>query len=508
MKPVRWAWAGLWVLSGCVGSVGDSPVVSEPLNLQLTASAMPLAAAAGFADQRGGGVFASDKAEPVRLRIDGSQAALENHPENREPPGRVRRVWPIGPDSAWVVADNGIYVARAGFLYELRLGQAIAPGDFVAAAVGGDERTFVALESGLFRLDAGELSELRVGGKSLTGVGALAVAAAPDGSTAVWFTQAGKLRYAKQVARARYEISDAGLDEHVVALAGLSPAPNAFGELWVLTEHALLRHSPERGFETLQPESPGRVLLAAGRFMWLQTANTLYRYAADGARWGRITGDHAHDSLLAVDASGSAWLQNAAGAYALSDKATPRVLGLFEASSVYLPDVQVSARVLSADTPLGVTFTLDDGERIERKLEQARSPASESGSLDFSLGGFDAAGSEQTYSFAGLGAGLHTLRVEARHAGGVTERELHFDLRNAMAEALSFARDIQPIFTARCAKCHLSGPGHMLGSYEVWHEERQKIVSAVVELRMPADGPLDPAQIQLIQRWAAAGGAP
>jgi hypothetical protein len=38
--------------------------------------------------------------------------------------------------------------------------------------------------------------------------------------------------------------------------------------------------------------------------------------------------------------------------------------------------------------------------------------------------------------------------------------------------------------------------------------EKERIVAAVVELRMPADGPLDPAQIKVLQRWAAGGALP
>ena len=170
-------------------------------------------------------------------------------------------------------------------------------------------------------------------------------------------------------------------------------------------------------------------------------------------------------STAAVDASGSAWLRNDSGAFALSDKATPRVLGLFEAASVYQPDVHVSARLLSADAPLAVTFTLDDGQRIERTREDGRAPAADSGSLDFSLGGFDAAGGEQTYSFAGLPPGLHTLHVEVRHAGGTTARALHFDLRSATAEAPSFARDIhglpgtaKVIAGGNCRSCGTCAP--------------------------------------------------
>jgi hypothetical protein len=216
--------------------------------------------------------------------------------------------------------------------------------------------------------------------------------------------------------------------------------------------------------------------------------------------------------LLAADASGSVWVSTGVLSALVSEPAMPRVFGLLEAGRVYSPDVQVSARLLMADAPLGVTFALDDGERIERKLEQARrletETETETDSLDFSLGGFDASGHEQSYSFAGLAAGLHTLTISARTEHGETQRRLHFDMQVEDATELSWASDVQPIFNARCSKCHSAGPGHPLNSYALWSAEKTKIIAAVVELRMPADGPLDPTQIQTIQRWAAAGAAP
>jgi hypothetical protein len=47
-----------------------------------------------------------------------------------------------------------------------------------------------------------------------------------------------------------------------------------------------------------------------------------------------------------------------------------------------------------------------------------------------------------------------------------------------------------------------------LKTYAEWMAQKDLIVNAVTELRMPADGPLDPSQIELLQRWAAGGGAP
>ena len=499
-------------VSACVGEVGEEPLAAGALELQPTAAAVALAAHGGFADQRGGGVFVDDAGHAVRLRSDGSRAALESHPANPEPPGPVRRVLATGPDSAWVLADNRVYAAREGWLYAVQSGIELAPDAVVAAAVGGEDQAYVALRQGLYRLDGNSLSELRAGNKALSGVSALAVAPAPDGSRAVWFVRDGRLQYAKQVANQRYSVSDAGLSQsalsgELVALAGVTAAPGALGELWVLTRGALLRHTPEQGFVVVDLPAAGRALFAAGRYLWVQAGERLLRYAADSGRWGELSPRRVEPQLLAADASGCLWLRSGADSSVLCDRGVPRVLGLFEAGRVYLPDVALSARVAGADAPLGLRFTLDDGEHIERPLEQAQKHAD--GSLEFALGGFDANGAVQSYSLAGLPAGLHTLTVEARRAAGSSVRRLHFEMRGKGSEPLSYADDIAPIFASRCAKCHEgNGPGHALDTYSAWAAEKTKIVAAVLELRMPADGPLDPSQIKTIQRWAAGGAEP
>ncbi|MET0387059.1 MAG: hypothetical protein ABW321_13920 [Polyangiales bacterium] len=510
MTDSKRAWWLAAALSACTGEVSSNPLVTSPAELQLTAAEVPLAAQGGFADQRGGGVFVDAQGRAVRLGIDGTRLSLQSHPSNREAPGRVQRIVPVGADCAWVLTDTGVYQASSGWLSELRFGLAITSDDVIAAAVSGDDQRYVALRQGLYQLDAAGLSALTASGKPLAGISALAIAPAPDGSRAVWFVQGSRLRYAKQLARARYEINDAELPEStladgVVGLAGVSAAPGSLGELWVLTERALLSFTPQLGFRSFEPPAQARKLYSAGRFVWLETERALYRYAADEQRWRELTMAQTSPQLLAADASGTAWLSSAGESLALGELALPRVLGLFESGRVYSADVQLSARVLAADAPQAVAFNLDDGEHVVRELEHAREDA---GSLQFSLGGYDASGREQSYSLAGLAAGLHTLTISALTEHGVTTRRLHFDMRAAEASALSWSSDVQPIYAARCAKCHDAGPGRALGTYQAWVDQSELIVRALVEARMPADGPLDPSQIQTIQRWAAGGAEP
>jgi hypothetical protein len=512
---MRRGWVAIagWLVCACSsGDIGDNPLSAAALDVEQTDAALELAAGSGFADERGGGVFATSDGKAVRLRVDGSQGRLENHPGNTTAPGAVRGVFPVGPYSALAATDHGLFVAESGWLIAPSWRDALDPAGIIAAAMGGNGVVWLAHQRGLYRIEAGRLSELKVEHESLSGLTALAVAPAPNGANAVWFAQGKTLSYARQTARASYEVLAGGLSEEVVeariiGLAGVSASPSSAGELWLITSRALFQFAKQRWISHETGGAP-EALMSAGRYVWLQTSEDVFRYDADAERWGRIKRMHGPLSLLAADATGSAWINVAGRSLMLSTGAVPRVLGMFEGARVYEADVFVRAQIAGTDAPDRISFLLDDGEEVERESGDGLPGEGTVATLDYALGGFDAAGREQSYSLAGIGAGMHTLTVRAEFASRVEERRLHFDFRSSNAQALSFAADVQPIFEQRCAKCHSSGPGHALGDYDQWVAEKDRIVRAVVELRMPADGPLDPSQIQTLQRWAAGGAKP
>jgi hypothetical protein len=512
---MRRGWVAIagWIACACSsGDIGENPLIATPLEVEQTEAALELAAGSGFADERGGGVFATPDGKAVRLRVDGSQGRLESHPGNSQAPETVRRVFPVGPYSALVAADNGLFIAESGWLIEPSWRDALDPSGIVAAAMGGNGVVWLAHERGLYRIEAGELSELKVERKSLLGLTALAVAPAPNGANAVWFAQGTTLSYARQTARARYEVVSGGLAEDAVklsirGLAGVSASPGTAGELWLITPRALFHLTNQSWISYEVPGTP-EAIVSAGRYVWLQTSDGLFRYDADAERWGEVEHLDGPLSLLAADATGSVWIKAADQSLTLSSGAIPRVLGLFEGARVYDADIYVRAQIAGKDPPERVSFLLDDGEEVDCAPEDGLPGEGTVATLDYALGGFDAAGRERSYSLAGIGAGMHTLTVRAHFGSGMQHRRLHFDFRSSSAQPLSFASDVQPIFDARCAKCHSSGPGHALSTYDTWVAEKERIVRAVVELRMPADGPLDPNQIQTLQRWAAGGAKP
>lgn len=495
----------------CVGTIGDNPIQAKPIELELVESEVVLSAAPGFADERGGGIFLADEGVAVRLRADGSKGRLESHPGNESAPGAIQRVFATGPFSALVVADNGVYMAESGWLIEPRWRDALPAEGLRAVAAAGDGIAWIAHDRGLFRLEAGELFELAADGESLTEITALAVAPAPSGGNAVWFAQGATLLFAEQTARQRYAISDGGLSKddlggQILALAAVSAAPSSPGQLWLISERTVFAHGPD-GWQRFKAKRAPNELVAAGRFVWLRAGDQLYRYDVQTNGWGALA-DTQVERLLSADASGTLWLQTQGKTMQARPFALPRLLGLFEGARLYTADLHLRALWPADAAPEWVSFVLDDGTPVEQEMAQAMPGESALATLDFALGGFDAAGREKSYSLAGLDDGLHALTVRARFEDREVTRTLNFELSTKGGGALSYERDVRPIFGARCAKCHEQGPGHVLTSYEDWVNDKERIVAAVIELRMPADGPLDPAQIKILQRWAAGGALP
>jgi len=502
----------LGLLAGCTGDIADSPLTAAPFTPQVGQVAVALADGSGFADERGGGVFVSADGKAVRLRLDGSAGRLDSHPGNTKPPGKVLKVYNAGPFVALVAAENGLYVAESGWLIEPSWRDQLDAAGIVAVAPDLDGVTWVAHQKGLFRIEGGLLSELKVEGTSLLGLSAVAVAPAPDSGRAVWFAQGTQLSLAKQTARSTYEVTDGGITKSelsggIRALAGITASPTSPGELWLITDEKLYQQSGGSWRSRALDEAPSD-LLASGRFAWLRAGDTLYRYRADDQRWSRMEGLTAVPSLLAAEPGGSLWVRLGEQTATVAPGVLPRLLGLFEGVRVYDTELPVRAQFPAATAPASVSFVLDDGERVERKLEEALPGEGGASTLDFAWGGFDVAGREKPYSLVGFTRGLHTLTVEAHFAEGDQTRALHFEFRGGMSEQLSFAKDVKPIAEARCGKCHDTGPGHVLSTFEQWVAEKDKLVLALVEQRMPADGPLDPTQLQTIQRWAFGGAAP
>jgi hypothetical protein len=494
------------LLAGLLAACGDStpsipldhpsPQPFQPMLLQAQAD---VASAPGFADQTGGGIFATATGETLRLRLDGTRSTLENHPGNPVTPGRARAVFRMGPGSALVEADNGLFLAQAGWLIAPSWRDSLGPG-LTATASTSEGAAWLGHASGLYLLKDGALSALKVDGKPLEGITALAAAPADNGAQGLWFLRQDALWLAVRTATGAWRVSaaDAPLleGERPVTLVGLGASEKGKAEAWLLTSERLLRRAADGWRQVALAQKPTQVL-AAGRFLWVKAGEKLLSYDADAGTWGEASGVDTREFLfLAADESGCAWVQLGAETVALTRGPVPRVLGVHEGMQVVEDALVVRARVVPGTEPLSVTFEVAGVE------VPVRGPA-------YSLGGVETDGSFRPYSFVGLEPGPHTLSAVARYGDGTeARRSVSFEYQPLSTVALGWDKDIRPIHESRCAKCHQSGPGRALSSYELWKENAPLIVAAVREQRMPADGPLDPQLISVIQRWAATGANP
>ncbi|MCA3016153.1 MAG: hypothetical protein INH41_27535 [Myxococcaceae bacterium] len=488
------------------------PLLAEPVDVTALAAPVDLSAAPAFADERGGGLFIDLAGRVLRLRADGSRAALESHPRNPVAPGPASSLWPLGPSTALVVTDRGLFIADGGWLIAPPW-QARLPSDgFVAVASGGDGIAWVAHRDGLFRVEGGELQELEADGASLTGITALTVTPGPRADP--WFARDGALWVAAQTGPARFSIRDSGLTADdlaggVLDLAGLATGPSTGGGVWVATPRLLLERTPE-GWRRLAPGSAARRLRAAGRFLWVQSGDALLRYDAEARAWAVARGLEASPTLLAVDAAGSAWVRAGAQTLSVSVGAPLRVEGLHEGQVLYEPEALLTVVTPGAVVLESLTWRFDEqpARTVDVRTGQPGAPPQQ-GLTYFPLGGVEASGRARVVSFSGLSDGWHTLHLAARSADGVERaRAVRFDLEASATAAVSYERDLKPLSASRCDKCHGTGTQPALSTYAQWKANAAAAAAAVRDRRMPADGPLDPAGVRLIQRWASGGTLP
>jgi hypothetical protein len=479
---------------------GSDPAKPAAFTATRVDTAQSLAASPGFADQSGGGIFATASGGVVRLRLDGTKAALAPHPQNKVALGAVKATFRLGPQSALVETDTGLFLADKGWLIE-PLWQEVLGAGIVATAQTADGASWLAHPKGLFQIQGGVLASLKLSGQPLTGITTMTAAPAEDGLPGLWFARQGKLNVVVASAPGVYQVrgTDAplGTGETVRTLAGLGAGAGVPGEVWVLTSTRLLRRDAA-GWSTVALPSLPEQLIGSGRHLWARSGGQLFTYDADAKTWGVAEGlPSGAVELLASDESGCAWVRVDGAAMAISRSPAPRVTGMHQGMLVVEDGLVVQARLPPGTPPKSVIFQLEGQQEVV-----ATGPA-------FSMGGLEADGETlKAFSFASLTAGAHTLNVVSRFEdGSEARRQLPF-VYQPLTTTPSYARDIRPISEARCTKCHTTSPGRPLNTYELWKSNAQLINAAVRDLRMPADGPLDPQGIALIQRWVSSGALP
>lgn len=493
----KWWWVVPLLAVGCGPT--QRPRIGT-FDAQSTMSTLEAAPLAGFADEAGDALLLQPSGSPVRVRLDGSQGPLESHPGNPEPPGAVRGLWPLGPHSALVAAANGLYIAQAGWLIAPPWRVLLSPEGVVGAADTADGTAWIAHESGLFRLKDGQLAELKISGASVAGLKAVVAGRAEDGQAAVWFASQAGLSMVTPSGMGGYSVRRASLAVNgasIRVLASVGDGMTTPGEVWVLSTDGLYRNADD-GWHGYDLGGVPDGLSAAGRTVWALVKHKLLRFDVDENEWEQAQGlDGEPTALLAADTAGAAWVQLNGVAAQVARGRLPRLRGFDQNERVSDGDFVIQAVPPPGPVPSSVRFAVDNGDEVT-----VAPPL-------YSFGGADTEGRPRSYSLVGLSEGMHALALRLGYGDGTTaERTVPFAFKPVSLEILSWDKDIRPIFEARCAACHVSGPGPELVGYEKWKANAETIVYMLRERRMPADGPLEPELILRVQRWAQMGTPP
>ncbi|MER2564944.1 MAG: hypothetical protein ABTQ32_29740 [Myxococcaceae bacterium] len=513
MQGRLWTTAAVMWSLGCGGTITEA-LTAGPVDVTAIASMVDVAATPAFADERGGGLFIDLAGRVVRLRSDGTRAALESHPQNPIPPGPASSIWPLGPFTALVVTDRGLFVADSGWLIAPPWQTRLSAEGFLSSATGLDGVAWIAHQDGLFRVEGGSLKELKANGQPITGITALAIAPATDLRPGVWFAQGSTVSVAAQTSTSTFSIRDSGLTAEELAggvrgIAGITASRTSQGEVWVITPKLLFQRTLTSWRRYELGRTPKQVM-SSGRFLWLQSGDGLYRYDADAKAWGNARGLEAVPRLLAVDAAGSAWVRVLDKTLSISPAPALRLTGIFQSQIIYEPEATLQV-VTPTDAPLeSLSWRFDDNQPKTVDVTKGQAGAPPQQRLVFhSLGGVEPSGHLKLVSFAALTDGPHTIEVTATTVDGVESKRLvHFDLEASASVQISWERDIRPLAEARCNQCHSTGTKPELATLEQWKANATAAANAVRDRRMPADGPLDAAGIQLVQRWVSGGTLP
>ncbi len=186
------------------------------------------------------------------------------------------------------------------------------------------------------------------------------------------------------------------------------------------------------------------------------------------------------DDARTVDAVGRLLLASDGGLTIVAERPTVAVVGLRNLASID-GETTVSAQTTPADGVGSVTMEVDGA------------------ALDVT----DGAATLDPFVF--LDDDTHRLEAVATWQDGVQAVGL-LDFTVASVGTATWVDNVEPLFQARCAKCHAGSTQTRLDSAEAWETNVDRILDDVTQRRMPLGGPaLTGGEISVIRAWQEGG---
>jgi hypothetical protein len=358
-----------------------------------------------------------------------------------------------------------------------------AGGERAATSLGAE--SLVATPTGLFVHDAAGWSSIDRDGAPVVDAVDLAPRPSTDAPEA-W------VREPNAVFRLRLETARAAwfkvpLPATVGAVRGMAPLG---ARLALATDRgvAVVDGDDVRLVHARDGEPAPSAIAGAGGAAWIAWGDAVLR--TDGYSWtalarGLSLGTGAR--ILPEDDGASATVVDAQGtAYRIVGAEGVRVAGF--------PD-----HLRTADTRLDLAAIPADGTdlvSVDYFVDGARVATRTQAPWGWGLSGAPA------LDVATVRYGAHVVRVDAKtKRGHVLTRTRAFDYTPPASGVPSYARDIVPLFRARCASCHDQGVARDLTTYERMRSIGARLRSSIRERRMPPDFAIDEESIAVFTAW-------
>lgn len=231
------------------------------------------------------------------------------------------------------------------------------------------------------------------------------------------------------------------------------------------------------------PSSDLRVLANPARAgVWVVAPDAVWW--TDGARFEAMTDLPVDASLpdgaLSVDAVGRLLLAGDGALYRVAHTPTVAVVGLRDLASID-GETAVAAQATPTEGVTSVTMVVDGSPLVVTDGATTLDP------------------------FAFLDDATHRLEATATWEDGVQAVGL-LDFTVGSVGTATWADNVEPLFQARCAKCHAGSTQTRLDSAEAWQANVDRILDDVTQRRMPLGGPaLSGGEISVIRAWQEGG---
>lgn len=256
----------------------------------------------------------------------------------------------------------------------------------------------------------------------------------------------------------------------------------------------------ERGLTIVSPDSvrtfhgePGEgvpdALGGGGGYAWVGWDGEILR--TDGSGWEALLAGVALGprSRIAVDegTGASALVLDGAGRVirVVAEDAL-RTSGITDGASVLDTRLELEVVVTSGAPPRRVEFLVDG------KLLAARAAAPWGWGTD----------GARVLDVSTITFGSHRIEVRASYDGRAPfSRTIQLQYGSPLGRVPSYAKDIAPLYAARCARCHSGGVARDLSGYGRLSSQSTSVRAAMREERMPPDLRLDAVSAALFTSW-------